>query len=519
MNIPKPTAFSYIRFSTPEQALGDSERRQIDAAQRYADQHGLELDTRTFRDHGVSAFRGKNAKMGALRALLRQAEDGDIPAGSYLIVESMDRLSRTIPRKAVKTLEALCEAGLTVVTLDDGQVYTEARLDKEPYAFMVVYMVAIRANEESLRKGRRVAEAWAAKRGRADSEKLTAICPYWLHLKPTRKAFVVIEERAEIVRRIVQEALEGQGQERIARQLNEEGVKTFGRGERWYKSTIGKLLRSPALAGFYQPHKMAYGEDGVRQREPDGPLVAGYYPPVISEEDYARLQAGLDGKRAPYRRITHAITNPLAGIARCGLCGASMTQVAKGNRAKPRLVCSRAKVGAGCSYRSIPTEDIWAALRDPMLSADAPTGSDKSREQWEAIRRERMGAEVQLSNLANAIRDGVSASVLGPQISAAERSLKALNEQERAVEQRMLAETPHSVKRRLAALGAVLEDGDADAATVNRHLRENVSAIIIHPDMPEHMEAASMDVRWLHGGESSVAIGGFAAFPINPERK
>ncbi|KVR83488.1 recombinase family protein [Burkholderia vietnamiensis] len=48
-------AYSYLRFSTPEQAQGDSFRRQTALAEAYAQQHGLELDTTLrFADEGVS---------------------------------------------------------------------------------------------------------------------------------------------------------------------------------------------------------------------------------------------------------------------------------------------------------------------------------------------------------------------------------------------------------------------------------------------------------------------------------
>ena len=35
------TAHSYLRYSTPEQALGDSERRQIEKAQQWAVANGM----------------------------------------------------------------------------------------------------------------------------------------------------------------------------------------------------------------------------------------------------------------------------------------------------------------------------------------------------------------------------------------------------------------------------------------------------------------------------------------------
>jgi Resolvase, N terminal domain len=87
-----PRAYSYIRFSTPQQAKGDSHRRQADKAARYAAEHGLVLDAElNLTDLGVSAYRGKNAKTGALGVFLRAVEDGTVPRGSFLLIENIDR--------------------------------------------------------------------------------------------------------------------------------------------------------------------------------------------------------------------------------------------------------------------------------------------------------------------------------------------------------------------------------------------------------------------------------------------
>jgi DNA invertase Pin-like site-specific DNA recombinase len=67
-----PRAYSYLRFSTPDQLKGDSYRRQTQLAQEYARKHSLELDqSLTFEDLGVSAYRSKNVKTGALRFWMR----------------------------------------------------------------------------------------------------------------------------------------------------------------------------------------------------------------------------------------------------------------------------------------------------------------------------------------------------------------------------------------------------------------------------------------------------------------
>ena len=48
-------AYSYIRFSTPEQLKGDSLRRQLETSRAYAEKHGLLLDD-SLRDIGIAAF-------------------------------------------------------------------------------------------------------------------------------------------------------------------------------------------------------------------------------------------------------------------------------------------------------------------------------------------------------------------------------------------------------------------------------------------------------------------------------
>lgn len=226
----RPKAYSYVRFSTPEQEKGDSLRRQTAAAEAYAHRHGLELDDKlTFRDLGVSAYMGANEETGRLGEFLAAVEHGDIKPGSYLLVESLDRLSRNKPRKAVRLLERICEAGITLVTLDDQRVYTEEVLDEDQTALMVALLVAMRAHEESAKKGRRLAQAWENKRANAAATPLTATSPGWVRLRDDRSGFDLIPERAQVVQRIFSMTLEGRGQHTIAETLNREGIPVFGR--------------------------------------------------------------------------------------------------------------------------------------------------------------------------------------------------------------------------------------------------------------------------------------------------
>ena len=92
----KSQAYSYIRFSSPQQMQGDSLQRQTEASEEYAAAHGLRLSySLNLRDLGVSAYRGRNSTEGALAGFMTAIETGRVPAGSTLLVESLDRLSRT----------------------------------------------------------------------------------------------------------------------------------------------------------------------------------------------------------------------------------------------------------------------------------------------------------------------------------------------------------------------------------------------------------------------------------------
>ena len=82
-------AYSYIRFSSKKQADGASLERQLTGTRKYCDQNNLLLnESLTFRDLGVSAYKGDNLEHG-LGDLLLACADGLIPRGSAIVVEAL----------------------------------------------------------------------------------------------------------------------------------------------------------------------------------------------------------------------------------------------------------------------------------------------------------------------------------------------------------------------------------------------------------------------------------------------
>ena len=87
------TAYSYLRFSRPEQMKGDSLRRQISQTEELCRRNGWVLDS-TLTDKGLSAWSGKNARQGALSVFLAGIESGKIATPCVLVVEQIDRITR-----------------------------------------------------------------------------------------------------------------------------------------------------------------------------------------------------------------------------------------------------------------------------------------------------------------------------------------------------------------------------------------------------------------------------------------
>src|SRR5262249_6607922 len=113
-------AFSYIRFSSPDQQKGDSLRRQLEGTAAWCEKNGVALDTSlTLRDLGASAFRGAHRRddRHSLAQFLKAVNQGRVPKGSYLVIENLDRLSREEERTALRLWLDILDAGVNIVQL------------------------------------------------------------------------------------------------------------------------------------------------------------------------------------------------------------------------------------------------------------------------------------------------------------------------------------------------------------------------------------------------------------------
>lgn len=342
----KPKAYSYLRMSTDLQLKGDSRRRQLKASQEYAEKHGLDLaEDAQLEDIGISAFKGANVKDGALGQFLKAVEAGAVEPGSFLIVESLDRLSRDKILTAQSLFLNIIQSGINLVTLMDGRLYRANEVDLGDLIMSLVIMS--RAHEESLIKSQRISAAWQNKRVKAASgQPMTRQCPAWLKLSADRKAYEVIPERAEIIRQIFEDSAAGVGMYSIVGRLNRAAIPAFVGKNGWHQSYIAKVLANRSVFGEFQPSRKTDGK-----RIPDGEPISAYYPTIVSEDLFFRAnlsksQRQKDGKGRKGLGYTNLFTN----IAECAYCKARIVFENKGNGPKggSYLICSDAKRNLGC---------------------------------------------------------------------------------------------------------------------------------------------------------------------------
>jgi DNA invertase Pin-like site-specific DNA recombinase len=381
-------AFSYARFSTSEQMDGRSLRRQEEAAKSYCNHHGLALDERSFRDLGVSGRKGANATHGELGDFLELIRDGRVPKGSVLVVENLDRITRLPPDEATALITGIVKAGVEVATTSPEQRYT-ARNIHEPSTWIPLQVAFCLAAEESRKKGERVADAWGSKRETAGTKKLTKKGPAWLKVTADRTGWIILEEKAKWVRMIFRLALEGHGVTAISGKMHKVAPEGMT-GKGWQPAQVHALLRSRAVLGEYQPHTGTCAKKGTKStRRPSGEPVKGYFPEIIDEPTFYRVQQLL-GERLNHRKGGGRISgtpNLFSGLAYDAADGQKLVLNAS-NGHKVLVSAGAVRKLQGSVFRSIRYqcfEDAVLSLFKELKPADILAQPDQGKDKVAAL--------------------------------------------------------------------------------------------------------------------------------------
>ena len=305
-------AYSYIRFSTKRQMKGNSLRRQAERAQQLCEKHGWTLDPVSYKDLGMSGYHGANARVGDLSLFLEAIKLGKVKSGCILIVENLDRLTRADIVPAMEVFMAILTRGVGIATFDPERVYTADDINKSPMTLFEPILIMVRGNEESSRKEGLARDHWHRRVKNARNEIITSNMPGWLEAVDGK--FKVIPSRVRTVKYVFRLAVE-MGIVALTKHLNDrldEHPPVTGRSH-WDDETIRRLLRSRKVLGEFQ----AFSRDGDR-RVPVGQPIVGYYPQIIGESEWCRVQQAMDSRVNHGGRVGHRVANLFSGLVTYG---------------------------------------------------------------------------------------------------------------------------------------------------------------------------------------------------------
>lgn len=120
--------------------------------------------------------------------------------------------------------------------------------------------------------------------------------------------FFIDPEQAETVKLIYEMYLAGHGMKKIKDELERQGRKTATGKSRWYETVIGHVLKNSFYCGIITYHK-EFTPDYLTQKKiknyGDIELVQvkGRHEPIISEEDFERVQLIMASKTAKLKNL------------------------------------------------------------------------------------------------------------------------------------------------------------------------------------------------------------------------
>ena len=329
-------AILYLRVSTEEQVENYSLTTQLDICTKEAERHGLEV-IRTFQEEGRSAktIKGRPALVELLEFCRKHKREIDA-----VIVYRLDRVSRqTADYLAIRKKLAELEITLISATEPTGDTPTEKFIETMLAGFA---QMDNDVRGERSRNGMRarflsglhngsVPMGYSRQSGYAakDPETFDAIKADWELMTTGTKSL-----------------------REMARILNDQGIRDRRKG---YKDSP---LRAQTLNGIFRNKFYA----GVVVSKKYGLEVRGQHTPMITEEQFYRVQAILDGRNrnSPTlgRRSLDSTDFPLRRIVSCSICSQSLTGAwSRGKRQRYAYYFCPKRCNSG---KSIPVKMVEA---------------------------------------------------------------------------------------------------------------------------------------------------------------
>lgn len=470
----------YCRISRDAEQEGLGVARQEEDCRALVARHGWALVEPPYVDNDISASTLSKKARPAYEAMLAAARGGEF---DVVVAYSNSRLTRR-PLE-LEDLIALHEQTRTevhtVVSGNDDLATADGR--------MVARIKASVDAAEAERTGERLRRAFLAKAQGGATNQGTR--PFGWGEDKRR----LHPREARLLRRAVQDVIDGVPTREVARRWNAAGVTTT-RGGEWTHTSVRQALRNPRLAGW-RVHQRAEKAAAARRagarlawrdlvaRDAAGELVRGEWTPMVDQGTFDALQAALDGRQPRSRRGAQRYL--LTPVLRCGACGSRMHGYR--TRTGHAYTCAAAYGGGGadhtCTIAGAQTDALLRLLVAGRLASEDLSDVPAPREEWDGEARLRR-IPGQVRELMDAYKSGaIPAAVAFP-------AVQELQEEQARLEAERPAAPPRPVAVSADDLGGL--DLDRERAVVE----SLVAAVVVAkaPHRGARWSADRVEVVW-----------------------
>ena len=296
-----------------------------------------------------------NFHKGNLGKFIEKVKRGEIPKGSCLILERLDRFSRNYFDIVFPVWLNLLQSGVEIFSCVSHTHYTLQSIRDNPMMAGMALMELANANDYSRNLGNRITKSFDIRLAQCQQGakmQLGTWQPRWITFTGEHKqsGTFKVNEHAATLQRMVSEYLAGQSMYSIATGLIKDEIPTLAGGH-WSQGSIGHLLGSETLIGTTTIK-------GVR--------LEHYYPAVISQKEYEQLQAKIRQnitKKGGSSRASDYIANLFRNRCKCSVCDGTITSQKSGNH--HNYFCKGVRVGR-CEQKKML--NIGAVERDFFLN-------------------------------------------------------------------------------------------------------------------------------------------------------
>jgi hypothetical protein len=511
---------SYLRFSGIAQAAGDSETRQTGDAENWVEsfgktEEGKDIQFRErFADRGLSGYYGTHVKKGDLGTFLAMTqteafrtlvESRDV----YLVVEDLIRLSRQDILEQIEQLGKIVKAGVLLVTLADGKIYSEANVRTDVSTLIIAITHMGRGHAFSADLSVKVKKAMIRKREavKAGKELWSKQVPRWL--KVVDGKIVTIPKNVAVVRKIFSLAASGLSPAQIAFRLNKEGTRSLSKTRSlWTHQMTLNILDTKAVIGslvFTRPAEA--GEVAGRRRRIEVDEVTNYYPAVITPEEWAKTRQVIGARTTGKGRTSPKFHNLFTKVAFDRATGepiyASSYAVKKGGITHylPKGVRMGARKGAVWNG-----QQLEALFLETCSAALAVEGKLDEVEGQLALTEQKLeDTQSKIEKLIALLEGDEDDEDIGAAYAKRKAEKKALVIEADALRQKIAA----------GAGGGTLDPAETDRAILSQAIRANVRRIELDCDKKEFDVELMNGIRYHVGpgsnpGSYSVSSSDFA---------